>query len=162
MKVIFAAIAIVTLTGSTLSGQNPAALTKLEAMINAEAGNEVKQIEREVLTALVDGDLPKLEYIWAKEYTFTIPNGAVISKKQYLEMLKSHDLSYASLQPKHVKVEVYGNTAIASGQVAINGKVGSEIMNATDAYLTVYVFRNDRWQQVATLATRIQNNPKTP
>ena len=115
----------------------------------------MRQIESEVSTAYLKGDTAVLDRIWADEYTFTPPNGMVINKADYLAMLKSGVVKYESFDPENIEVHVYGDTAVVTGLVTVKGRVPGHTINGQDRFLTVYVKRQERWQQVATQAARI-------
>ena len=115
----------------------------------------VRQMEIESFDALVKGDAAPLERIWAEDYTFTAPNGVVISKVQYIGMLKNKGVMYETVTSDKLKVKIYGDTALVSGNAIVKGKVGDHIIDGVDRYLTVYLRRDGRWQQVSTLSTRL-------
>jgi hypothetical protein len=69
--------------------------------------------------------------------------------------LQSGSLKYESLKLEDVKVRVYGDAAVASGRITVNGRIGTHDIIGQDRFLTVYVKRQGRWQQVATQAARI-------
>ncbi|HZN11258.1 MAG TPA: nuclear transport factor 2 family protein [Blastocatellia bacterium] len=121
----------------------------------AQAEQALRQIEVEVASALLKGETAVLDRLWADEHTFTPPNGMVISKAGHLAMFKSGDLRYESLKLDEIKVRVYGDTATVSGRATVKGKVWDHEFDGQDRYLTVYVKRQGRWQQAASVAVRI-------
>lgn len=129
--------------------------TKQKAEVVSAEETAVRQTEADLADAYLKGDVAQLDNIWADEFTFTAPNGLVISKGQYVAMLRSGQVTYESLTPKRMEVQLYGDTAVVRAQVAVRGKVGDHILDGIDSYMTIYVKRSGRWQQVATLATRM-------
>lgn len=115
----------------------------------------LRQIETEILEILVKGDTAALDRIWADEYRFTAPDGRIVDKATYLALLQSGSLKYESLKLEDVKIHVYGDTAVAAGRVTVKGRIGTHDIIGQDRFLTVYVKRQGRWQQVATQAARI-------
>jgi hypothetical protein len=124
-----------------------------------QAEQTLRQIENDTLDALVKGDISTLNRIWADEYSFTPPNGTVVSKENYLALLQSGSVKYDSLKSEGLRVRIYGDTAVVSGSFAVRGRVGTHELNGTDRFLTVYVKRQGRWQQVASQASRIDRQP---
>jgi ketosteroid isomerase-like protein len=118
----------------------------------------LRQIESEVSDAYLKGDTEILDRVLADEYTFTPPNGMVISKAAYLAMLQSGAVQYESFKPEGITVRVYGDAAMVMGLMTVKGKVPGHTINGQDRYLTVYVRRQGRWQQVATIAARVASS----
>jgi ketosteroid isomerase-like protein len=115
----------------------------------------LRQIESDTLEALVKGDINALRRIWADEYSFTPPNGSVVSREDYLALLESGSVKYDSLKSESLQLHIYGDTAVVAGRFSVRGRVGSHELNGTDRFLTVYVKRQGRWQQVASQASRV-------
>jgi ketosteroid isomerase-like protein len=126
-----------------------------KAIADVQTEQTLRRIEGGVCEALVKGDTTALERLWADSYTLTPPNGMVISKADYIAMLKSGDVEYEILKPEDVKVQVYGDTAVVTGLATVKGKALGHTFDGRDRYLTVYVRRNRQWQQVATQASRV-------
>ena len=126
---------------------------------DAQVEQALRQIEGEVLDAFLKADTTTLDRVWADEYSFTAPNGMVVTKENYLSLLKTGSLKYEYVKLEDLKVRVYGGTAVAAGRITVKGKVGTHIINGQDRYLTVYVKRQGRWQQVATHSSRIAAQP---
>jgi len=124
-----------------------------------QAEQTLRQIENDTLEALVKSDINALHRIWADEYNFTAPNGTVVSKENYLALLQSGSVKYDSLKMEGLQVRIYGDTAVVSGSFIVKGRVGTHELNGTDRFLTVYVKRQGRWQQVASQAARIDRQP---
>ncbi|HKQ04131.1 MAG TPA: nuclear transport factor 2 family protein [Blastocatellia bacterium] len=126
---------------------------------DAQVEQALRQIEGEVLDAFLKADTTTLDRVWADEYSFTAPNGMVVTKENYLSLLKTGSLKYEYVKLEDLKVRVYGGTAVAAGRITVKGKVGTHIINGQDRYLTVYIKRQGRWQQVATHSSRIAAQP---
>lgn len=119
------------------------------------AEQSLRQIETEISSAYLKGDMAILDRIWADEYTLTPPNGMVISKAAYLAMLKSGAVKYDYFKPEKIEVRVYDNAAVVTGVVTVRGSVPGHTINGQDRFLTVYVKRQGRWQAVATQVARV-------
>ena len=73
---------------------------------------------------LTKRDAAALERIWADDYTFINGKGAVLTKAQRLENLKSCSTTLDSInEEEEIKVRVYGgDTAVAISRVTIKGQ----------------------------------------
>lgn len=153
---IFLTIALCTFLA--LGQQESKAATDSKGKAN-QPEQTLRQIENDTVNALVKGDTNALNHIWADEYSFTAPNGLVVSKENYLAMLQSGSVKYDSLKLEGLQVRIYGDTAVVSGNFVVKGRVGNHELNGTDRLLTVYVKRQGHWQQVASQAARVDRKP---
>lgn len=124
--------------------------------MNGETVEVLKRLERETLEAAVNADSVVLDRVLADDYTLTTPNGAIMSKAEYIAGLQLGLFSYDWLELESVRVRLCGVSAIVTGRARIKGRFDGHETTGTDAYLTVYFQRGDQWQAVETLATRFQ------
>jgi ketosteroid isomerase-like protein len=91
---------------------------------NKTAEQEVRAAIEQYRTALTKRDAATLEKIWADDYTFINGKGAVLTKAQRLENLKSGSTTLDSInEEEEIKVRVYGgDTAVAISRVTIKGQ----------------------------------------
>jgi ketosteroid isomerase-like protein len=91
---------------------------------NKTAEQEVRAAIEQYGTALTKRDAATLEKIWADDYTFINGKGAVLTKAQRLENLKSGSTTLDSInEEEEIKVRVYGgDTAVAISRVTIKGQ----------------------------------------
>lgn len=160
---IILTIALASAAASAAAGQEKAASlapaqrasVAKSAVEDKQAERIIKQLEGEFLTASLKGDTAALGRMLADEYTFSPPNGSVISKENYIALLESGTLKYEVMELVDTKVRVFSDAAIASSRVNVKGVVGTHVINGQDRSLTVYVKRQGRWQPVASQAARI-------
>jgi ketosteroid isomerase-like protein len=60
-----------------------------------------------------------------------------------------------------VRVQVFGDAAIVTGRFDVTGRAMGQIVDGVDDYLTMYVKREGRWQQVATHALRVPGSTRS-
>ncbi len=91
---------------------------------NKTAEQEVRAAIEKYRTALTKRDAAALEKIWVDDYTFINATGAVLTKAQRLENLKSGSTTLDSInEEEEIKVRVYGgDTAVAISRVTIKGQ----------------------------------------
>src|SRR5256886_2014061 len=89
---------------------------------DAAAEQEVRQTIEKYRKALLQKDAATLERIWADDYTFTNGAGEIHSKADRLANLKSGATSLDSIsEEEDMKVRVYGNVAVGTRRVTIQG-----------------------------------------
>ncbi len=123
---------------------------------------ELMKLEQDWAKAYVQHDLVVLGRIEADEITYTDPDGAVMTKTQDLEDVKSGAFVAASFVVDEMKVNVYGDAAVITGRSTIKaqykGKDGSGQFRWTDTWIR----RAGLWQCVASHASKIAEVKPTP
>lgn len=107
--------------------------------------------------ALDRSDLAALDRIMADDVTYVHASGKVDTKKSYLGAIRSGKLHYISWQPKNLKVRVMGSGAVINGEYlvrVIDSRVQREPFDINIFILSVYAWRDGRWQQIAWQSTR--------
>ncbi len=103
----------------------PLALSQTPSSSDDKAAEqEVRAAIERYRTALTKRDAAALVKIWADDYTFINATGAVLTKAQRLENLKSGSTTLDSINEEEgIKVRVYGgDTAVAISRVTIKGQ----------------------------------------
>jgi len=124
-----------------------------EAVPEREA---IAMLEKRTAEALLSADTSMLDKLWVDDFTYTAPNGTMLTKAAYLSKLRTHELEYETLAPVRIAVRLYGETALVSGNAIVKGRAGDQaISSGIESYLTVYMKRDGSWRQVATHAARL-------
>jgi hypothetical protein len=123
--------------------------------IQTEEDN-IRQIERSRLQALVAGDIATAQPLHAEDFQLITPIGAVLSREQYLGAIAAGQIKYRVWEPGEIAVRLCGPAAViryrARLEVIFNGHpVPPEQYWHTDAYER----RDDHWVVVWSQATAI-------
>jgi uncharacterized protein (TIGR02246 family) len=106
--------------------------------------------------ALVRRDVATLARIWSDDYTFTNPQGRLLSKKERLANFTSRATALAGIENEgDVHVRVYGNTAVVTTRATLLGRYSGQASSGAYRSLHVWMKRDGRWQLVANQVTRI-------
>jgi ketosteroid isomerase-like protein len=98
--------------------------------------------------ALKTNDWEKLSRIYSDDYMLVRPDGTVFSKAQILDDLKTHAMSFRSIELTNEKIRIYGPVAILTGDSQITTvRDGKESM-AEFRLVAVYCKQDDRIQLV--------------
>jgi ketosteroid isomerase-like protein len=119
---------------------------------NTKAGgveSSVTQIEQELVKALIAGDASTFERYLADTYVFTAPDGIVSDKAQTIADIKSGDLKFQSSKLADMKVQSYGDTAVATYGSTDQGSYKGKDISGHFRWTDVFVKRHGRWQIVA-------------
>jgi ketosteroid isomerase-like protein len=81
---------------------------------------EVSRVHREdFYGALKKNDLEKLTQIYSDDYMLVRPDGSTFSKAQILDDLKTHSMSFNSIELTNEKIRIYRSVAILTGDSKI-------------------------------------------
>jgi len=148
--------------GCVLAGAAIALLASLRAFADSTAEDAVIAVEHARTNALIQGNLAMLDRIEGSDVTYTHASGKRDTKDTYLDAIRSGTLKYVSWQPIEMHARIYGNTAVLNGVYAIQAydhRVTTDLINIKAIFLTIYVKRDGRWQQVAWQTTKIPDAP---
>jgi len=137
-------IVCVLLTAATLNAQDTA--------------DQIRDIERERLRALVDADVETADRLHADDFQLITPFGDTLSKAEYLGAIASGDINYLVWQPGDIEVKFYGDAAVVRYQAELQIKVTAmpDAQSGQFWHMDVYEKRNCQWQVVWSQATQIQ------
>src|SRR5271155_5631675 len=81
---------------------------------------QVSRVHREdFYGALRKNDLEKLSQIYSDDYMLVRPDGTVFSKAQILDDLKTHAMSFTSIELTNERIRIYGPVGILTGDSKI-------------------------------------------
>lgn len=128
-------------------------------MDSRAAGTEalLREAEQARLRSLVAADLSLAERLHADDYELITPGGATMSKRAYLDGIRSGDLDYAVFEPvSDIRVRMYAEAAILRYRVRIEIDIGGARDEGTFWHTDAYEKRGGQWQAVWSQATRIR------
>jgi len=105
--------------------------------------------------AVKNRDVAALDDIWTDDYTFINPHGALLTKKQRLENLKSGATAVEATARQVEVVHVYGDTAVTASRITLKGKYSGKEASGEYRMLSVWVNQQGRWRLVANQLTPI-------
>lgn len=111
---------------------------------------------REYTEALKRHDVAALDKIWADDYTFINPQGALVSKAERMANVKSGATEFQDIASQRERLAVHGDVAVDVGRVTLKGtKYSGQEASGDYRYTNVWAKIQDRWQLVANQITRI-------
>jgi ketosteroid isomerase-like protein len=119
---------------------------------------EVRELEDRIAAAVVARDVGFVERVWAEEFVYTGVRGEVKKKADILAEIKAGELVFDVLKFDDVRVQVYGDAAVATGRATTKGRSPQGVISGEFRYTRVYVKREGKWQLVAFQGTGIAAN----
>jgi ketosteroid isomerase-like protein len=106
---------------------------------------EVSRVHRkDFYGALKKNDFEKLTQIYSDDYMLVRPDGSAFSKAQILDDLKSHSMSFNSIELTNEKIRIYGSVAVLTGDSKITSVRDGEESSTEFRLVAIYCKQSDR------------------
>ncbi len=142
---------------------DPSAAPAQETTGSAKAEAELREAIRQYDDALRRGDATAAERFWATEYVFVNPRGERVSRDARIANLREKRTSLDSVShaPQEEVIRTYmdGKMAVYTTRLAIDGRYGGQTQSGEFRALVVWIYRDHRWQQIASQMTPILPAP---
>ena len=119
-----------------------------ESQTVAQAERELRQLERNLISAIQAKDTEKLKRIWADEYLGTAPDGRVVNREDLLSAVKGGALALESLEVDDLRVRLFGDVAVMTGHAAVKASVDNEDYSGSYRGTGIFIKRQGRWEVI--------------
>ncbi|MBY0283593.1 MAG: nuclear transport factor 2 family protein [Sphingomonas sp.] len=121
----------------------------LAAMAAASPGADVLAVERAIAQAQVKNDIATIEASLAPGYTFTLPDGKIVTRDRFVADMRTWWRPLA-VENSEQQVRVIGSVAIINGKALYRWQAkGKPVEEAREQYTDTYALSDGRWQRVA-------------
>jgi ketosteroid isomerase-like protein len=136
---------------------NPKAF-QLVALIRTTQGTEMEEellkLERAFADAIIKNDLESIGRIVADDWIIVDPNGEIVDRRRFFEVIKSGALTHDIMESEDFRVRVYGESAVVTAITSTKGKFMGQEFSTRERATDAFVKRDGRWQCVLTHLTR--------
>lgn len=112
------------------------------------------KLEKEFEQAVVSNDAAAVGWLLADDSIIVGPDGRIIDKSRFLEVIRSGALSHEKMESQDMRVRIYDNTAIVTALTTSKGKFMGQEFTSLERATDIFVKQNDRWQCLFTQLTR--------
>jgi uncharacterized protein (TIGR02246 family) len=133
----------------------PATFVAQQVGGNSQAESEIRQLEKRRIQAMLKADAEELNQVLADDLTYTHSSGQVDSKSQLIESLKSGERKYQVIEPRDLKVRLYGEAAVVTGRAKLKTVSKGQESRFQVQFTDVYARKKGRWQMVAWQSSRL-------
>jgi ketosteroid isomerase-like protein len=119
-----------------------------------KAQGEVLRLEKELSQAIVKNDAEAAGRFLADDWIIVDPDGGVIDKARFLDVIKSGTLTHEMMESDDTRVRIYQNTAIVTALTTTKGKYSGQAFNARERATDVFIKQGGRWQCAFSQLTR--------
>ena len=110
---------------------------------------ELIALEHRWIDATIKGDVDRFASFMAEGYVAVVANARIRSKAEWVEGVRSSSLKYESVDLLNLKVRLYGDTAVVTGEYTQKATSGGQDYSARGAYATTWLKRGGRWRAIA-------------
>lgn len=148
--------AIVLLLVACLPGFGAAHATSVPLLHREDKlHREIETLESQWIAALIHNDVPTINRLLADDYLGINADGTLETKADALALERNGVLKISSIDPGNLKVHVYGDTAVVTSQVNLQGRNGDRDITGRYHYTRVYSRKSGEWKIVSFEASRI-------
>jgi len=122
----------------------------------ASAEETLRALDAECTRAAVQANVEALTLLESDDFTFTSPDGSIMTKAQDLETLKAGDLYYESISLDDVSVRAYKDAGVVTGRATVKGWYKTFNISGSYRYTVTFARLAGKWKVVASQMTRIQ------
>ena len=112
------------------------------------------KLEKEFEQAVVSNDAAAVGRLLADDWIIVGPDGRIIDKSRFLEVIKAGALSHEKMESEDVRVRIYENTATVTALTTSKGKFMGQDFTSLERATDIFVKQKNRWQCVFTQLTR--------
>jgi len=120
-----------------------------------EAEEQLLRVEKEFAETIVSNNLEGLGRIVADDWIIIDPNGEIVDRARFFEVIKSGGLTQDTMRSEDFRVRIYGESALVTAVTRTEGKFMGQEFTTQERATDVFVKRDGRWQCVLTHLTRI-------
>jgi hypothetical protein len=119
----------------------------------AKDSTQIIKTEQKIVSAVIATDTLTVDLLLSTNYTYTLPDGNIISKKQYLSDIAKWWRPLSIDHSEH-RVNIYGKTAIVLGKAKYKWKnKKGEIEEANEQYTDTYIKIKKKWIRISSHAS---------
>ena len=130
--------------------------TKLEAATNHSVQLAIEKLVDEYAEAAKKGDAAFFEKNLARDYIGIEADGHMSTKPEVVELYRTGQSRFETLEVKDRKVRVYSSSAVVISELSMKGHSGPAELNGTYRSTRVLERKNGRWQSVSFQLTKVQ------
>jgi len=117
------------------------------------------EVERQFFSSLIQSDHVALDRILTDDFILIdVLRGAEIDKTTLLEVIRSGQLKFETIEPSEVRLRLYRDAAIVTGRTHMYGRFGDVPFTVYSRYTHVYIQQETEWRLASAQGTPIETD----
>jgi Domain of unknown function (DUF4440) len=114
------------------------------------------QTDRQFFMSLLDSNIERLDSLLDDDFILIdVMRGDEITKSSLLEVLRSGQLRFTTIEPVESHVRLYDGAAIVTGRTQMKARFGEIALSVHSRYTHVFIDRGGQWRLVSAQGTQI-------
>lgn len=109
---------------------------------------QIHESEKELLQAMRQGDIEKLETLIHDDVLFILPSGQAITKEMDLAVYRSGDFSLLEIKADIEQINIIGDTAVATIVKELRGSMSGQEFSGRFRYIRIWKKTENQWQVI--------------
>ena len=115
-----------------------------------------EEVEKEFFDALMSADVKSLGRVLAGDFVLVdVMTGSEVSGEDLIEVVRSAQLRFETIDRTHFKVRTYETTAVITGRTKMSGWYEGQEFRVTSRYTHVLIQQSQTWRMVSAQGTQI-------
>ncbi len=127
----------------------------MRAEKDRDSEKEILEVERKFGEAMIQNDAEAIGRILSDDWIIIDPDGGVIDKSRFLDVIKSGALKHEAMDSEDIRVRTYPNTATVTAVTHTRTKYLGKEFTTHERSTDVFVKKDERWQCVLTHLTTL-------
>jgi len=124
-----------------------------------DSEKEILEVESKFGEAMIQNDAEAIGRILSDDWIIIDPDGGVIDKSRFLDVIKSGALKHEAMDSEDIRVRTYSNTATVTAVTHTRTKYLGKEFTTHERATDVFVKKDERWQCVLTHLTTLTKKP---
>ena len=120
-----------------------------------DSEKEILEVERKFGEAMIQNDAEAIGRILSDDWIIIDPDGGVIDKSRFLDVIKSGALKHEAMDSEDIRVRTYPNIATVTAVTHTRTKYLGKEFTTHERSTDVFVKKDERWQCVLTHLTTL-------
>jgi ketosteroid isomerase-like protein len=116
---------------------------------------ELLRIEKDFSQAITANDAEAIGRFLADEWIIIDPDGGIIDKTRFLEVIKSGALTHELMESDNARVRIYGDSAVVTALTTTKGTFSGQPFTTRERATDVFVKEHGHWHCVLSQLTRL-------
>lgn len=117
------------------------------------AEEELQQFEDSWNRAIVSNDIDKISEFMSADWVMVGSEGGITTKSEFLQSIRSGDLTHSRMDYEEIRVKVYGDAGITTNRGTSAGNYRGQYFELYEWSSSTFIRKNHKWLCVLTMLT---------
>jgi ketosteroid isomerase-like protein len=125
--------------------------TKQLFIMNLE--DQLLQFVKEWDEAMVSNNIDEIARFMSDDWVIVGTEGGITSKPEFLEWIKSGDVTHHRMDADEIRIKIYGDTGVITSRGTSAGHYKGQPFDLYEWSSNVFIYKEEKWSCVLTMLT---------